>query len=89
MNIPVLIIGAVLIGSAIVVELAFELRRARSLEGDLTAQSKEECVIPLMKGKKLPRERNPFLLTGKRRWRLISMERTVSLAPRTRPTVQL
>ena len=24
----------------------------------------------LLKGKKVPRERNPFLLTGKRRWQL-------------------
>ena len=29
-----------------------------------------ECVDSHMKTKKVPRERNPFLLTGRRRWRL-------------------
>jgi hypothetical protein len=37
--------------------------------GNQGAQSKEERLISLMKTKKVPRERNPFLLTGKRRWR--------------------
>jgi hypothetical protein len=68
MNVAVLI-ATVLIGSVIPVELVFEFRRARSFDAEPN-RPKQRMHNSFMKTKELPRERNPFLLTGKRRWRL-------------------
>jgi len=68
MNVAVLI-AIVLIGSVIPVELVFEFRRARSFDAEPN-RPKQRMHNSFMKTKELPRERNPFLLTGKRRWRL-------------------
>jgi hypothetical protein len=76
MSFAVLIIGAVLSGSVILVELAFEFRRARSFDGEPDRPKQRRTPNSLMTTKKVPRERNPFLLTGKRRWRPISLDLT-------------
>ena len=68
MNVAVLI-ATVLIGSVIPVELVFEFRRARSFDAEPN-RPKQRMHNSFMKTKELSRERNPFLLTGKRRWRL-------------------
>ena len=63
------LIATVLIGAVIPVELVFEFRRARSFDAEPN-RPKQRMHNSFMKTKELPRERNPFLLTGKRRWRL-------------------
>ncbi len=68
MNVAVLI-ATVLIGSVIPVELVFEFCRARSFDAEPN-RPKQRMHNSFMKTKELPRERNPFLLTSKRRWRL-------------------
>jgi len=64
-----LIIAIVFTGSVILVELACEFRRARSFDGKPVQPKQRRMDDSLVKTKKRPRERNPFLLTGRRRWR--------------------
>ena len=64
MNVAVLTIATVLTGSVILIELRWATRPPK-------AQKNHNS---LMKTGKASRERNPFLLTGKRRWRTISLD---------------
>jgi hypothetical protein len=70
MNFAVLAIATVLTGLIILVDLAFQFRCARSVDGEQDRPEQRRMHNSIMKTKKVPRERNPFLLTGKRRWRL-------------------
>jgi hypothetical protein len=60
MNVAVLTIATVLTGSVILIELRWATRPPKAKKNHNS----------LMKTGKASRERNPFLLTGKRRWRL-------------------
>jgi hypothetical protein len=69
MNFVLLTIATVLTGAPIAVELAFEFRSLGPLMEDQTRPKQRRMRNSMMNTKKC-RERNPYLLTGKKRWRL-------------------
>ena len=66
MDFAVLAIATVLTGSVILVELAFQFCGARSVDGEPDRPEQRRMHNSITKTKKVPRERNPSLLTG---WR--------------------
>ena len=63
------VLVAIATGALISVELAFEFRSLGPLMEDQTRPKRRKMRDSIMKTKNC-RERNPYLLTGKKRWRL-------------------